>query len=312
MKRTQLSIMSLLVALLFMLATPVYAGTEAGNATVGVTLQSRTWVDLSKNSLAWTENVEPGTVPNCLSTDDDCISVSGKTNTVYALEIENIGSENVSKIWVNATMPTTNPFASGKTDDYNPGNFIAITNSEDGTGTYYFINRVEFAMPRAPVYLKRGSIPNNETGRFRNASKEWFWGLNKTSGCNATGTELYIGDSYHNPDTQGDIDLTDNTPYTLTTSTVDNSYGWANVTIGGEDYNVAVPSDCSRVIFYKWNMDLAGATESGTHATYIFDNTTEGHDFAPGNYTPIYIESRIPYGTYVGTLPTGYVRIIVN
>ncbi|MCD6558135.1 MAG: hypothetical protein J7K31_03850, partial [Candidatus Aenigmarchaeota archaeon] len=64
--------------------------------------------------------------------------------------------------------------------------------------------------------------------------------------------------------------------------------------------------------FYKWNMDLPGASETGTNAAYIFDNETEGHDFAPGNYTPIYVEARIPFGTYVGTLPTGYMRVIVN
>ncbi len=305
-------ILSILVVFLGVLSIPVFAGTEAGNATVTVTLQSRTWVDVSEDNMSWTENVEPGTVPNCLSTDDDCVSVPGRTNTVYAMEVENIGSENVSKVWLNATMPTTNPFASGDGTNYDPGNFIAVTNNMTGEGSYWFINRVEYAMPRAPVYLKRGSIPDDRTGRFRNASKEWFWGLNKSSGCNETGTQLYIGDSYHNSDNTGDIDLTDNTPWTLTTDSGDNTYGWANITVGSEEYNVAVPSDCSKVIFYKWNMDLPGASETGTHATYIFDNETEGHDFAPGNYTPIYVEARIPYGTYVGTLPIGYMRIIVS
>ena len=305
--------LSILVLFVGIFSIPVFAGTEAGNATVTVTLQSRTWVDVSNDHMSWTENVEPGTVPNCLSTDDDCVSVSGRSNTVYAMEVENIGSENVSKVWLNATMPSSNPFASGDGNTYDPGNFLAVTNNITGEGSYYFINRVEFAMPRAPVYLKRGSIPNDRTGRFRNASKEWFWGLNKSSGCNETGTQLYIGDSAHDPNgAMGDIDLTDNTPWTLTTSSTDNTYGWANITIGGEEYNVAVPSDCSRVIFYKWNMDLPGASETGTNAAYIFDNETEGHDFAPGNYTPIYVEARIPFGTYVGTLPTGYMRVIVN
>ena len=284
---------------------------EAGNSTVAATIQSRTWVDLSRSSMSWTTSVDPGSTPSC-DTANDCID-TGRGHNVYALEVENIGSENVSKIWVNTTMPSSNPFASGDNSNYDPGNFIAVSITSGGGSDYYFVNRVEFAMPRAPVYLKRGSIPNDRTGRFRNASKEWFWGLNKSSGCNETGTQLYIGDSAHDPNgAMGDIDLTDNTPWTLTTSSTDNTYGWANITIGGEEYNVVVPSDCSRVIFYKWNMDLPGASETGTNAAYIFDNETEGHDFAPGNYTPIYVELRVPYGVAVGSLTQGMLRVMTN
>ncbi len=297
--------------ILAILAIPVAAGTEAGNSTVGATIQSQTWVDLSRSSMSWTTTVDPGSKPSC-DTASDCID-TGLGHNVYGLEIENIGSENVSKIWVNTTMPSSNPFASGGTSSYDPGNFIAVSTTSGGASGYYFVNRVEFTQPRAPVYLIKGSIPDDRTGRFRDANSEYFWGLNKSSGCNETGTQLYIGDTAHDPQgSMGDIDLTDNTPWTLTTDSGDPSYGWANITVGSEEYNVAVPSDCSKVIFYKWNMDLPGASETGTHATYIFDNETEGHDFAPGNYTPIYVEARIPYGVYVGALPTGYLRVIVS
>ena len=49
-------------------------------------------------------------------------------------------------------------------------------------------------------------------GRFRNASSEWFWFVDKTGSgdtdeCNETGTTFYIGDNAHTRTSTGSVDF---------------------------------------------------------------------------------------------------------
>ncbi len=144
-----------------------------------VTVAEKTMVDIQPDLLAW-QDVDPGT-------QTDISQAFGFPKE--AVQIENIGSTNISYIWFNNSYPSSLPFGSGSSADYDAGNFAVIRMNQTNAD-YFFINRVEYNESEL-IYLQLPVAGTWAHGRFRSANHEWFWTINTITGTIAgfsTGT----------------------------------------------------------------------------------------------------------------------------
>ena len=223
----------LFAAVMYTPAALALTANDTDPATVTITVASQVMVDITPAELSWT-GVNPGS---------EATSGGNIGSGIWAIEIENIGSANITGIWFNTTYETSKPFASGNPQAYDAGNMVKIARAQDGT--YYYADKAEWNQTKVPIYV---TLPANYnmTGRFRDANHEWFFAVVDTgSGCQS-GALYLAGDTgsgttlaaAHNETQTGDVDLTDGeTAHTFTS-------GVTNVTINGEEYDVYVPASC--------------------------------------------------------------------
>ena len=270
--------------------------TSNANDTViiNVTVKNVTIVDIKPEKLTWLD-VPPGGIGNA----------SNELNNYGNIWIENLGSVNLTAIWLSNTYPASNPFGTGDPTAYDPANMVVIGN---GSSDLFFINRVEYNMLGQPgyqydplssrvLYVKVTSEPGY-FGKFRNASQEYFVAIiNGSTDCR-DGT-IYYSSTPKTATTDGDYDLTDNSGIPLITN---GAWGATNLTIGGQKYCVLVPGNCSYVIFVRWNPDLisqyAASSACDPNNYYLNSNT----NIPPGSVFKADIGVYIPYGTATGTL----------
>ncbi len=273
--------------------------------TIFVNVSQVSLVDINPSSLAWS-GVEPGSV------GDETL----EQNNYEAIWIENIGSVNITAIWFNASYPSQLPFGSGDPNKYDAGNFVVISNDSI---KYYFVNRVEYREDDS-MYVRTNKAINSTSylygiifGRFRNASKEYFWEFNTLAGGqNCTYGNFYISDEPKTQETTGDSDLTDNTPYLIQpVQHLLDWYGVAEVLVNGSDrYCVVIPEDCSKVVFNRYNADLPGASTvcSGINNGYFVNGTY----IPPGGVAKSYIQVYVPYGVPYGPVKSGKLTVYVR
>jgi hypothetical protein len=328
MVRIQMLLLAATLALLAIVSMQtVSAGSmpvnDSQEANVDVNIARRTWINIDPSDMFW-DGVEPGTAGD--STEE--------THGYYAIQIENIGSINITYIWFNATYERVRPFVTGAPLAYDAGNFVAI--AREGSEQFQFPNRVDFNESRSLVYLRdpAGNLPPDagvyHYGRFRNTSKEYFWFVDKvgsapTDYCNETGTAFYLGDAPHSRDTSGSVDFSGcsgnlvSTPGTAVDScrlgTLGNDpdnkgWGWADVRVGDENYTVAVNYQCNVTMWSRWNIDAPGGRLG--RGTDTFWNGTLHRNFTPGNSTIAEIKVHVPYGVASGNVTTGLLRVLAN
>ena len=155
--------------------------------------------------------------------------------------VENIGSERISTITAEATMPEGNPFGNRLESDgtftqtHDTGNFIQLglstantladsssglatstlatsTNTEDsysGFGPHY-VNRVEFFEENPPEYINPASTENSfHIGRFREGDVEYFFQVNyNPSASDPSVNKIIIGGAPHTATQLGTTDFT--------------------------------------------------------------------------------------------------------
>jgi len=288
-----------------------------------VRVSQKTMVDIQPDNLGW-DGVQPGTETNASQ-------LAGWPTKKPAVQLENIGSTNISRIWFNASYPSSNPFGGGRASDYNAGNFVVVKRNTSSTAPYFFPNLIEYNESEM-IYLQLP--PTNGPwahGRFRAANKEYFWAVN-VSGGNCSRSQFIIGKTPHNISQLGTVDLracdagltaelgTDCRRGTLARTTRapytgNNLWGWADMYLGLNgaanrlNYTVAVYWNCSRtakVMFYHWNKDAPGALEGAAHPEY-FSSTT----LKPGQHIIGNVKLRIPYGTAYGNI-TGSLTVTVQ
>lgn len=293
-----------LFSLLFILGT-ASAATDTQDSNVSVTIGSLTAINIDPSSMQW-QSLNPGQQGNA----------SDEATGYTAIQIENIGSTNMSHVWINATYPSTNPFGSGSNANYDAGNFVVLANqtSED----YLFPSRWDYNETGVLYYIKdpNGQMPPSgfNYGRFRNASNEYFWLINNTGACNDTGKYLHLGSTPHNSSQSGTTDFTGSGYINVTLDgTVTGVYGsnWAYGDIASgpmNGYCVAVNASCDAVIFYKWNIDAPGGTNCA-NAEYAWNSTSNGPLY-PGKNFPMMIKVNIPYGVPEGTIEAGTLTVI--
>ncbi len=281
------------VAALLFPAVKALTPNDTDPAAVSITVASQVMVDITPASLSWT-GVNPGS---------EATSGGNIGGGIWAIEIENIGSENITGIWLNTTYETSNPFGSGDPLSYDAGNMIKIARTQ--SGPYYYADKVEWNQTKVPIYV---TLPanTNMSGRFRDGNHEWFFAVVDTgSGCQSgalylasdTGSGATLAGA-HNETQTGDVDLTDGEVAHTFTS------GVTNVTINGAQYDVYVPATCDYVVFKHWDVDTAPAPQV---AEYLNTGT-----FTPGDLTEAYVKAVVPYGVAVGTVKQGTLTVLVT
>ena len=300
----------LIVALLLLVAFMgmASAASDSANASVSVTISSVTWINIDPDVVSWT-GVNPGT------------QTGVATGGYYAIEIENIGSQNITKVWANATFENARPWGTGDPAAYNAGNFILLTANQSDS-TLYFVNRIEFNESGTLVYLKdpTGALPPSHYsyGRIRNASNEYFWMIDNAAGCNGVAPpSLLIGTVPHNRQQSGTTDFSGAGVTTVGLTQVNvggTNWGVGNINAGAfAGYCAAIDGACGRLWIYHWNMDAPGAgTASCTNAKYLksANGISEG-SLAPGAYFAANITLRVPYGVALGTI-NGVLTILAS
>ncbi len=290
---------------------------------ISVNISTKCMVDVEPAALSWSP-VDPGGV------GDNDTEILGPG--YFAMQIENIGSINITQVWFNATYPSASPFARGNASYTNAGNYVVLSNdtssNKPSAKDFWFINRVEYNETRRLVYLRdpSGDMPPDNSqytyGRFRNASTEYFWMIDGTPGnCNETGKTLWIGSEAHTRTQTGTTNFQSQAVGgTFTTTPLANynlgstaSFAIANVNSSSPlaGYAVAVSPNCA-VFFSKWNRDYP-FDFSGTNA--VFADDVVGHPtntLWPGDSFALAIKVYVPYGIYEGQSEAGRIWAIVT
>ena len=296
------------------------ATNSTDTATVGVTILNMTMIEIQPTAFVYT-GLYPGDVGNA----------SHEAQNFTGFQIENIGSTNITRIWLNTTYPgtlgnaSTRPFGKGLKGEYDAGNFVVI--SQENANQYFFVNRVEYNETRSLIYIQLDPGDTWYYGRIRNASNEFFWVVNATSGnCSQTGTEFRLGNLTHTRTQTGTVDFRStnkcgqagagNDCWVRYTLTYDATSGWgvANITLydvngNPEKYCLAVHENCDTIMISHWNKDAPGANLCDQQHLDNFWNVSGGDPLYPGNSTVADIQVRIPYGVASGQVKTGYIRV---
>jgi len=291
-------------ALIIALAESVAAGTQKSNDTISifVTVSEVTAVSITPDSLTWT-GVSPGSV-----------------GAGQAILIENIGSTNITKVWLNNSYPGSLPYGSSNFALHNAGNFVVVRRNISNA-QWFHPNLVEYNESEL-IYL---TLPASTVthGRYRGGNKEYFWAMvnGTTGGC--TNATFFIGVAPHNSSQQGTIDLSACTLSLGQTGTTgcrtgsvtsyNATWGYADVMVGMDDgvtsiglnYSLMVKNDCTQVFFYKWNQDMA--TAGSTANDLNFSSST----IYPGGNLIANVNVEIPYGVPSGQ-KTGGLTVFVE
>jgi len=302
-KEILISIMVCALIMAFTQLTP--AATDDEGSTITLEVGAETMIDLTPASFSWTggEAVSPG-----------------QFGAIKQAQIENIGSRNLTEIWFNVSQPTGNPYGSGNNGSYVASNFVWIAKE---TGNYFAVDRKEYNETRSLIYLTDddSNSPPNSTkyayGRFRNATGDYFWMFDKSSG-DCDGANFYVGDVAHTQTATGSVDFStcdaglNNAPGTncrigaLTAASVSN-YCYADVNIGGDNYTIAVDNTTlDNVRWSHWNQDLPGA-DAATNDETFYTGT-----LYPGNSTVANITVVVTYGVAQGILGSGTLYVIAS
>jgi hypothetical protein len=271
------------------------------NANVTVTVSAMTMIDISPATLSYVVN--PGQACGLGISGGACNESSG--NNYYAIQVSNIGSWNVTRIWFNVSQETQSPFAVGAPTYVDPGNFVALS-TNDTTNDFYFVDRKEYKAVRTIVYLRdpEGVMPANLTkynyGTFHNASQEYYYMIeNSSGGCNISGISyIRIGVQPHTTSLIGSTDFSAGASvnyhqFNLTVRSLEGyaSYGTGNISVGPlSGYAVAVENQSCAVRFAKWNKDFP--FDVG-YANYSFSGM-----LTPGDSLAKKIGIMVPYGIY--------------
>ena len=277
--------------------------TKSANVTVQIT--AVTMIDMNPSTLSYTAS--PGQACGRDITGGTCNETG---SNYFAIQVENIGSWNITQVWFNVSQPSQNPFAVGSNLYVDPGNFIALTTNES-TDDFYFVDKKEYKAVRTIVYLKdpSGTMPANLTkynyGRLHNASSEYFYMIENTSTgavCNATQISyIRIGVNPHTTTQVGSTDFSTGPSVNyiqinLTTRQGGGGQFFAvgNITAGPlSGYAVAVENTTCVVRFAKWNKDFPFDVGS---ANYSFNGV-----LTPGDSLAKKIAVLVDNGIYTGS-----------
>ena len=226
--KKELAIAALSLALTLGMTTLVSADdVEDQESDIDVEVSGQTLLDVRPSSLNY-DGLEPGDFEE-VSEDD-----------FFALEISNIGSEEINQISARSTMPSTNPFGTGTDDEYDAGNFIKVSTDTANNGDYddiavtdsdedvqpHFLDRLEFEENPAPTYIQTSEddddaldeintdIDGVDVGRFRAGGEEYFYSIYHTDdgsgACSDDPAELWVGTEEHTSTELGTFDFTIN------------------------------------------------------------------------------------------------------
>ena len=301
-----LGLVVVLLISLFLQALPSSHAQYEANDTViiNVTVRKVAMVSIDPDKLSWVD-VPPGGVGD---------GSNEETGNYTGVWIENIGSANISYVWLNSTYPSSRPFGTGNPLAYDAGNFVVVTPNES-TIPFHFVNRVEYPDPDT-MYVKVNRNPPDFFGRFRNSSYEYFFELVADVPGNCTNGTLYFGDTPKTQYSSGDIDLTDNAGIVIKAVGIGGkTWGVGEVNVSTEErYCVMFDDQCRYVIFNRWNKDLFGNTDMSTYCPdvdgYLVNAASQ--PLYPGQVLKASIRVFVPYGVAHGTVKPGVLTVFVQ
>jgi hypothetical protein len=229
--------------------------TQNASSDITVGVNSKTQIDVKPGEMNW-PNMDVGTQ------NDTAVGPSG-ANTFGSIEISNIGSEYIDRIWVNATAQDSDPFGTGNPGNYDAGNFLQVKPSNNtgkssivgNTSTYHYVNRYEFNTEAGndgeyPSYIEADASNLDSTtqdsyvGRFRSGDEWYFYAISTGSDaqCNGGAGDDYIriGNTRHSPDQFGTVDFTENGPGDWTQYNITNTNGEYGLVSDSPDGEIGV------------------------------------------------------------------------
>lgn len=295
------------------------------NSTVNVQVESQVAVDISPDQLNY--NNDSGIIPG----ESERFTAEG----FGSVEIENIGSANISSVWLNASQPDDNPFGTGVSTQYDAGNFVMVNSTDEITGQapvdsgFTYVNRKEFNESNDLSYI---STPNEtwRVGRFKSGDQEHFWAVaaDTNGNCDSDATDPFrVGQEAHNVTTTGSVDFVSGNYDTYTLSSVtgadSNQYVASEVNItlpSGTTRNYDVVVNCGDPFYVsrtQYNAQLEGLTNlvnDGTETEFILNGSTAGGEarLQPGEHFEVETQVEIPQGVASGSVTPGRLRVIVD
>ena len=198
------------------------AAADEETTDVTVEVSEITQLDVRPSELDYTDsNIEPG---DFIEESDDGYE---------AVEVENIGSNNIEEVSVEAEVPQQNPFGAEGLDeeDHVATNFVTVSTETATEGieeeysyldpgiveveTPHYLNRVDYTESPAPTYIDLPDEDEWGVGRLRAGGVEYFYALEgDTAGDDADADfRLRIGTAPHTSTTLGSTDFTDSEEY---------------------------------------------------------------------------------------------------
>lgn len=325
---------ALLVFVAAGLTTSATAQTSEGGS-VDVSVNSVTAVDLSPNSLAYSN--DPGT-----------IATTETTNGYEGVEIENVGSVNITDIYFTTTAPSDRPYGSGVAAQYDAGNFVQIRPSGENSGTnaesdYHYVSHKSFNESNTLSYFTEPSgVGTVRYGRFRAANESFFWAVTNAEDqssanmCDGNGdSDLLVGTTPHTPTQTGSVDFSSSSNYdnyTVSSQGNDNYGRVDNVDLNtyegtktismltwcGSDAQ-ASSDNSTHVIGTRWNPETREDGASGQYTTTggsldkILENGgTDANELQPGEHFTVLTRASIPNAVANGNVGQGTLTVKVS
>jgi hypothetical protein len=231
----------------------------------------------------------------------------GSTGGTQTVEIQNIGSINVTDIYAyynTLTVEPTRPYQSDDAASYASGDVIVMRNQSETK--LYFNGRIEWNWTNIISNIVLTNVPNAVAwGFFKNVTNEYVWAIGNGTGgfCNDTTAHFGIDD-----DIDTGVEST-RTPEITDFTTPDNvGADWSVFSIdrtGSPLYGhcVAVWVNCTKIYIYKY--DYRGQFPNCNNRGYIEDVIT------PSGETEIltldaWIPKGLPNGNMSSTILTVY------
>lgn len=330
------------LGLLLVLISVSATAQTTNDLDVNVSVADKTIIDIQPSRFAWGyggQGIEPGNIagPN------------EELNGYGRIQIENLGSVNISQVWFNTTAPSERPFGTADRSLYDSANFVQLSSNASGASDLRddnsFVGRTEYGLDQPTgqeiIYLETNN--DWDYGRFRNGSYEYFWTVDDTGGS-LDGATFRVGINHHNSTQTGSTNL-DNTctggdetgsancnGYTLSTATPSGTtYAFTEVEIGAEDTSTPGPNggvvycaimeesqitgtDNPEVDFIKWNKGHPGVQAAGSNCGNVTQYLIGGgsDELAPGDWTTMNIRANVPYGVVSGNVPTGQLTVLAT
>lgn len=225
----------LFVAAIFMAGTATAQTTanDTEEADVEVGVSSTIAVDIQPANLNY-DNAEVG---NRNTTSN---------RNFNGIEIENTGSEYINRIWLNNSVPDTDPYGSGSAIDYDAGNFLEVKPSDFDSApssSWYPINKKVFMSSNQqdngdnevqdiPSFIQVPDWTSYEIGSINRGNESIYYAIESDGGtCDGAGTaSVRVGNISATDNRLGTVDFTDSS-----------EYGWVEYSLdeaNGADYGI--------------------------------------------------------------------------
>lgn len=271
------------------------ADTDTDTVTVDVEVGAQTRIDVNPNSISWGAT-EPGTT----------------NDTHFSLQLENIGTRNITTVYVDSSNSDSDPYGTADPTAYNSSEFVLFNTSTNAS--FHYADTVSWNESK-PGFVTQpsGWIEGHDSGyfgKFRTVSlgsgtgdegEQYYWFTNQSPDSgNCSNGSVYIATEQKNSTEDGTTDFTGVTPETLTQNSAW-TWGYADIDSGGnaelQEYSVGVSADCSQVVIFKYNKGLCA---SCSDSDYLYAG-----NLMPGNKTYFWVALKVPEGVPDGNLDQG-------